>query len=53
MTMTITTQLSSQIGDRTEEGNRRVGRMCLNNPDLLGDIAMGGRGQAQHVIGGG
>jgi hypothetical protein len=39
--MNITAQLSSQIGERSEEGNRQVAGMCLRNPDLLGDIALG------------
>ena len=39
--MSLTSQLSSQVGDRTEESNRKVAAMCLENPDLLGDIADG------------
>ena len=39
--MGITGQLSSQIGGHTQEGNRRVAALCLQNPDLLGDIAQG------------
>ena len=39
--MRITSQLSSQVGDRTEESNRKVVGMCLENPDLIDEIADG------------
>ncbi len=39
--MNIVTQLSSQIGDRTEAANRRVAEQCLADPTLLADIADG------------
>jgi hypothetical protein len=39
--MKLTSKLSSQVGDKSEESNRNVAAMCLRNPDLLGDIADG------------
>ena len=39
--MGITSQLTTQIGKCGEFGNRRVAGMCLENPDLLGEIADG------------
>ncbi len=37
--MTIINKLSSQLGDRSEEGNRRDARECLKDPGpLLGDV---------------
>jgi hypothetical protein len=37
--MSITGQLSSQIGERTEEGNRTVAAKCIQNPSLLAEIS--------------
>lgn len=39
--MSILTQLSSQVGDRTEVSNRKVVVQCLDDPDLLNEIAGG------------
>ncbi len=41
MYTSILTQLSSQVGDRTEASNREVVRQCLNDPQLLNQIAEG------------
>ena len=37
----IISQLSTQTGDRTEASNRKVAGMCLENPDLVDEIADG------------
>ncbi|HEY8399663.1 MAG TPA: hypothetical protein VIK89_00300 [Cytophagaceae bacterium] len=39
--MTIIQQLSSQVGDKTEEANRKVAQLCLQTPALLKEIAEG------------
>jgi len=39
--MGIIEKLSSQVGERGESSNRLVAGMCLENPDLLGEIAEG------------
>jgi len=39
--MGILDQLSSQVGDRTEESNRQVAAQCLADPTLLAEIAEG------------
>ncbi len=39
--MEILNQLSSRKGDRTEDSNRIVAQQCMDNPRLLGDIAVG------------
>ncbi|MEH7343331.1 HEAT repeat domain-containing protein [Bacillus sp. JJ1532] len=39
--MTIIIKLSSQIGDKTEEGNRQAAMDCLKNPSLLIEIGEG------------
>ena len=39
--MSILNQLSSQTGDRTEYSNRKVVVQCLDDPDLLTEIAAG------------
>lgn len=36
--MGIIANLSSQIGDKTEEGNRNVAQECIQNPSLLIEI---------------
>jgi hypothetical protein len=37
--MSILAQLSSQVGDRSENSNRKVVLQCLDDPDLLDEIA--------------
>ncbi|MFS0861206.1 HEAT repeat domain-containing protein [Fredinandcohnia sp. 179-A 10B2 NHS] len=37
--MKLITGLSSQLGEKTEEGNRRVANACITNPELLQEIA--------------
>src|SRR4030042_352943 len=49
--MSILNQLSSQMGDRTEYSNRKVAIQCLENPDLLVDIAAGLRGSNAAIAG--
>jgi HEAT repeat protein len=39
--MSILDQLSSQSGDLSEGSNRKVAGICLQNPDLLSEIAEG------------
>lgn len=39
--MSILTKLSSQIGEKTEEGNRNAAKECLQNPTLLSEIGEG------------
>lgn len=39
--MSIIQQLSSQVGDRTEEANREAAAQCLTDPSLLPEIAAG------------
>ncbi len=39
--MSILSQLSSQMHDRTEASNRKVVMQCLANPTLLDEIAAG------------
>jgi hypothetical protein len=39
--MSIIDQLSSQVGDRTEESNRRAAARCLTQPALLTEVAAG------------
>lgn len=39
--MSIFQQLSSQIGQRSEQGNRRVAALILNNPGLITEIGDG------------
>jgi hypothetical protein len=36
--MNIISKLSSQIGDKTEEGNRKAAKECIQNPELLLEI---------------
>lgn len=49
--MPILNQLSSQSGDRTETSNRRVAIRCLENPDLLDEIAMGLKDREAALVG--
>jgi hypothetical protein len=39
--VSILSQLSSQVGDRTEASNRRVVKLCLVDPRLLAEISLG------------
>lgn len=39
--MSVLAQLSSQVGDRSQEANRRVVAQCLADPALLSEIATG------------
>jgi hypothetical protein len=39
--MSITQQLSSQVGDRTEASNKAVAAQCLEDPAILADIHAG------------
>lgn len=39
--MSILNQLSSQVGDRTEQSNLEVVALCLDQPALLAEIAAG------------
>lgn len=39
--MSILTRLSSQAGDRSEYSNRKVALECLDDPELLREIAQG------------
>jgi hypothetical protein len=49
--MSILNQLSSQTGDRTEYSNRKVVVQCLDDPDLLADIAAGLRHSNPAIVG--
>ncbi len=39
--MTILKQVSSALGERSGEANRRVAELCLAQPDLLAEVAVG------------
>jgi hypothetical protein len=49
--MSITSQLSTQTGDRTEASNRKVTGMCLENPDLVDEIAVGLKSRDAGMLG--
>lgn len=49
--MTIISQLSSQVGDRTEASNLEVVSQCLANPSLLGEISAGLSEQDAALVG--
>ena len=49
--MSILTQLSSQTGDRSEYSNRKVVVQCLEDPDLLVEIAAGLKEADAAVVG--
>ena len=49
--MSITEQLSSQIGDRSEESNRNVAIQCREDPSLLKEIAVGLQSKDAALIG--
>ena len=44
-------QLSTQVGDRTEQSNRRIAALCLANPALLADIAEGLHSEQAALLG--
>ena len=48
--MALFTQLSSQIGDRSEQGNRRVAAIILNDPVLIEDISTGLRSKNAKLL---
>jgi hypothetical protein len=39
--LSLVSQLSSQVGDRTDASNLRVVDQCLADPSLLGEIKLG------------
>jgi hypothetical protein len=47
----LLSQLSSQSGDRTEEANRRVAALCLENPKLLVQLLEGLTSDDSAIIG--
>jgi hypothetical protein len=49
--MSILNRLSSQIGDRTEEANRKVAAQCLANPTLLDEVASGLKSRDVALVG--
>jgi hypothetical protein len=51
MTPAILSQLSSQVGDRTEASNRMIVHQCLENPHLLSGIAAGLKEPEAAIVG--
>jgi hypothetical protein len=49
--MSIVDQLSSQVGDRTQEANRRVVAKCLRNHALLTEVAQGLNSKEARLVG--
>lgn len=49
--MSILAHLSSQVGDRTEYSNRKVVVQCLDEPDLLAEIAEGLKSSKAALVG--
>jgi hypothetical protein len=49
--MSIINQLSSQVGDRTEESNRRTAARCLAEPALIAEVAEGLKHQDPALVG--
>jgi hypothetical protein len=49
--MSIRNQLSSQTGDHTETSNLKVVAKCLENPDLLAEIAAGLKDRDAALVG--
>lgn len=49
--VSILDQLSSQVGDRTEEANRRVAAQCLTDPSLLEEVARGLKSKDTALVG--
>ncbi len=49
--MSIIDQLSSQVGDRSEAANLKVGAQCLKQPALLADIAAGLQSSDDKLVG--
>jgi hypothetical protein len=51
MDMSILAKLSSQVGDRSEYSNRKVVIQCLDDPDLLAEIAEGLKSKNAALVG--
>lgn len=49
--MSILAKLSSQVGDRSEYSNRKVVIQCLDDPDLLAEIAEGLKSKNAALVG--
>jgi len=49
--MSILTRLSSQVGDRSEYANRKVVLQCMDDPDLLDEIAEGLKDKNAALVG--
>jgi hypothetical protein len=49
--MSILSQLSSQVEDRSEYSNRKVVIQCLDDPNLLAEIAEGLNGTNAALVG--
>ncbi|MDZ7337361.1 MAG: hypothetical protein ONB30_02340 [candidate division KSB1 bacterium] len=49
--MSILARLSSQVGDRSEYSNRKVVMQCLDDPELLAEIAEGLRDKNAALVG--
>lgn len=49
--MTIVSKLSSQLGEKTEEGNRNVAQQCIQYPKLLDEIKEGLLSKDKAIIG--
>ena len=49
--MSLLEQLSSQVGDRSEEANREAAALCLADPSLLAEIAAGLQSKDAALIG--
>jgi len=49
--MSILSQLSSQMHDRTEASNRKVVMKCIDNPILLEEIASGIKSSSPELVG--
>lgn len=49
--MSTLTKLSSQVGDRSEYSNRKVVIQCLDDPDLLAEIAQGLKSKNAALVG--
>ncbi|MDZ7332708.1 MAG: hypothetical protein ONB31_12075 [candidate division KSB1 bacterium] len=49
--MSILNKLSSQVGDRSEYSNRKVVIQCLDDPDLLAEVAEGLKSKDAALVG--
>ena len=49
--MSILDQLSSRVGERTEEANRKVAAQCLAKPALLDEVATGLKSRDAALVG--